>query len=155
MEAVRIPMEQLADILLLQLKEGGRAELTVTGSSMLPMLRHRKDRVVLIPGTPKKKDVILYKRDSGQYILHRIVRIKSGTLICCGDNQWQREVIRPEQALAVVDSWYRNGKPKSRNGFGYKLYVWLWTAIFPLRRPILAVRRFFGKIRRKLKKRKN
>ena len=44
----RLPMEQLAQLITLQLESGGRANLTVTGSSMLPMLRNGVDAVELI-----------------------------------------------------------------------------------------------------------
>lgn len=154
METVRVPMEQLVDILRLQLDTVGRAELGVTGSSMHPMLRNRRDRVVLVYGTPKNKDVILYRRDSGAYILHRIVRVRDGLLICSGDNQWQTEQVRPNQVLAVVDSWYHKGRLKTGKSPGYRFYVWLWTGLLPVRRPILAVRRLCGRLLRKLKKKK-
>ena len=155
METIRVPMEQLAEVLLLQLRESGRTELTVTGSSMRPMLHHGTDRVQLSLRQPKHKDVILYKRDSGRYILHRIVRVKEGVFICTGDNQWQTEEIRPDQVLATMDSWCRGGKLITIDNFFYRVYVWLWVGILPLRRPVLAVRRLCGKIRRRIKKKKS
>ena len=154
METVRIPMEELAAVLQLQLQEGGRAELTVTGSSMHPMLRSRRDKVILVPGVAKKNDVILFRRDSGAYILHRIVRVKDGMLVCSGDNQWQVEKIRPDQVIAVVDSWYSKGKLKTPDSFFYKLYVCFWVGLLPVRRPILALRRVIGRLNRKIKRRK-
>lgn len=155
METIRVPMQELASLLQMQLEQGGRAELTVTGSSMLPMLYHRRDKVILVPGQAKKNDVALYKRDSGQYILHRIVGRKDGMLVCCGDNQWETELIRPDQVIAVVDSWYYKGKLKTRSGLGYKLYVCFWVGLLPVRRPILAVRRMVGRLIRKIKRRKS
>lgn len=154
METIRIPMEELAAILQLQLQEGGRAELTVTGSSMHPMLRNHRDKVILVPGAAKKNDVILFRRDSGAYILHRIVRERDGMFVCSGDNQWQVETIRPDQVIAVVDSWYFNGRLKTPDGFFYKLYVCFWVSLLPVRRPFLAVRRKLGRLIRKIKRRK-
>lgn len=155
METIRVPMEELAQLLQLQLEQTGHAELTVTGSSMLPMLYHRRDKVNLVPGQARKNDVALYKRDSGQYILHRIVGRKKDMLVCCGDNQWETELIRPDQVIAVVDSWYYKGKHKTPDGFGYKLYVWFWVGLLPLRRPVLAVRRVLGRLIHKIKRRKS
>ena len=60
---------------------------TVNGNSMFPMLRNRKDTVIIRPltGKLKKYDVVLYrKRD--MYVLHRIVKIMSEGYIICGDN---------------------------------------------------------------------
>lgn len=146
-------MVQLVDVLELQLREGGVANLTVTGSSMYPTLRHRRDSVSLIKKTPEKKDIILYKRENGAYVLHRIVRIKD-TYICSGDNQWQPESVKPEQVVAVADGFTRKGKHYTKSTVAYRLWVWFWVGIFPVRRPILAVRHGFGSIYRKCKRRK-
>ena len=51
----------------------------------------------------KKRDIILYKRDSGQYVLHRIVKVKDNTFTLVGDNQHELEHgIRLDQILAIV-----------------------------------------------------
>ena len=42
-----VPMEELVPLLQLQMETGGSARLIVTGYSMMPMLHHRKDSVVL------------------------------------------------------------------------------------------------------------
>ena len=78
MEKRSLPMEELWQLLQLQLSSGGRARLPVTGYSMMPMLRNRKDTVELIPAADRQKRgaVILYRRESGAYVLHRIIRVK-------------------------------------------------------------------------------
>lgn len=155
METIKIPMQELAEVIAIQLEQGGRAELTVTGSSMHPLFHSRKDKVILVPRSAKKPDIILYRRDSGAYILHRIVREKKGIFIVTGDNQWQLEEVRPDQVLAVVDSWYHKGKCHTPNELWYKLYVCFWVGFLPLRRPILALRRRLGRLVRKIKRRNN
>jgi len=155
MQTIKIPMQELAEVIRLQLVQGGRAELTVTGSSMHPLLHSRKDKVILVPRKAKKPDIILYRRDSGAYVLHRIVREKKGSFIVTGDNQWQLEEVRPDQVLAVVEGWYHKGKYHTPDRLWYKLYVCFWVGFLPLRRPILALRRRLGKLVRKIKRRKN
>ena len=154
METVKIPMEELAEVLKLQLEQGGRAELIVTGSSMHPLYHSRRDKVILTPRVAKKPDVILYRRDNGQYILHRIVREKKDIFIVTGDNQWVLEEVRPDQIIAAVDGWYHKGKYHTPNELWYKLYVCFWVGFLMLRRPILALRRRCGKLVRKIKRRK-
>ena len=154
METVNIPMEDLALLIEVQLEQGGRAELIVTGSSMHPLFHNRKDRVILTPRAAKKPDIILYRRDNGAYILHRIVREKNDVFIVTGDNQWQLEEVRPDQVIAVVEGWYQKGKYHTPNELWYKLYVCFWVGFLPLRRPILALRRRLGKLIRKIKRRK-
>lgn len=154
METIKIPMQELAELIEIQLEQGGRAELIVTGSSMHPLFYNRKDKVILIPRKAQKPDIILYRRDNGAYILHRIVREKKDGFIVTGDNQWQLEEVRPDQVLAVVDGWYHKGKYHTPNEWWYKLYVCFWVGFLPLRRPILALRRRLGRLVRKIKRRK-
>ena len=150
----RLPMEQLAQLITLQLESGGRANLTVTGSSMLPMLRNGVDAVELIQptGQGQKGDILLYRRKNGQYVLHRVIALTDSGYICCGDNQAEREPVDREQVLAVVDGFTRGGKRYDlSNGF-YRLYTALWVGLFPLRRYYIAVRRPLGRLRTRLKK---
>ena len=55
--------------------------LVVTGNSMLPFLVHKRDTVYLtkIKKPLKVGDMVLYQRLNGEYILHRICRIKDKT----------------------------------------------------------------------------
>lgn len=151
MQISSVPMESLAQILALQMESGGVARLVVTGDSMYPTFRNRKDVVYLSSDAAKlkKKDLILYKRDSGQYVLHRIVsRPKGGSFICCGDNQWEKEPVNSRQVIAVVTGFRRKGKEQTPKTVSYRLWVDLWVGLFPLRRPLLALRRWLGRIRR-------
>lgn len=154
METVNVPMEELVPVLLLQMEQGGQASLVVTGNSMHPLWYHRRDQVTLEkPKMPLKgHPVILYRRENGAYILHRIVRHKKDHYICSGDNQWQPEKVTADQVLAEVTGFTRKGKEYYVNYWGYRSYVWLWCAAFSIRRPILAMRRWLGKLRRKLRR---
>ena len=154
MQVSSIPMESLAELFAIQMETGGVARLVVTGSSMHPTLRHHRDVVYLTPiDRPlKKKDLILYKRENGQFVLHRIVsHPKNDRFICCGDNQWEKEPVKAEQALAIVKKFRRGKKEYTEQHVLLRLWLTFWVGILPLRRPILAMRRVLGKIKRKLK----
>ena len=149
MKNVAIPMEELMPLLQMQMNTAGQAWLTVTGGSMMPMLYHRKDRVLLEPvqNPLKKGDLILYQRKNGIYVLHRILKVKKEGLICCGDNQCRRETIGKEQVLAVVVAFTRKKKQYTVGSRGYRLYVALWAGLYPLRWLYLGCRRVLGRIR--------
>ena len=149
MKSVAIPMEELVPLLQMQMETAGQAWLTVTGGSMMPMLHHRKDRVLLEPVQKpfKKGDLILYLRHNGAYVLHRILKVKQDQLICCGDNQFRKEIIGKDQVLAVVVGFTRKGKQVTVESRGYRRYVALWVGLHPLRWLYLAVRRVLGYIR--------
>lgn len=154
MRTETIPMEQLSELLMVQL-ERGVAPLRVTGISMHPTFRNGKDTVFLQrPATALRRgDVILYRRENGQYVLHRIVRLKDGLLILSGDNQHEPEPVEQSQVIARVESFRRKGRVYAASHLGYRVWVWLWVALFPVRKPILTLRRGIGKIRRRLMKR--
>ena len=147
-------MEKLAELVMLQLEKGGRARLTVTGWSMMPMLRNCRDIVELIPisGRQKSGDIIFYRRENGQYVLHRIIAVTEDGYVCCGDNQAERENVLHTQLLAVVDGFIRNGKQHTMDETGYRLYTAAWVKLFPVRRYYIALRRCLGGIRYKLEK---
>jgi len=148
-------MEQLVQLLELQLDKG-TAPLRVTGSSMHPMLRDKRDTVYLrAVGDPLGRgDLILYRRDDGSYILHRIVGLlRDGAYVCSGDNQYQPERVEARQVLAVMEGFLRGKKVRSAEHWSYRIYVWGWVGLFPVRRPILAVRRALGRLRRRISRR--
>ena len=150
MEVRRVPMEQLLPLLEEQL-DHGYARLPVTGSSMLPMLRGGRDVVALarFEGAPRPGDVLLYRRENGQYVLHRLIRAEGERCLFCGDNQWEREYLDAHCIIARVDKFRRGGKwidvETSRS---YRLYTFVWTALFPLRPMMIATRRLLGRLRR-------
>lgn len=148
-----LPMERLSELLVMQMHNGGRARLTVTGYSMMPMLRNRRDTVELVAaqGQRRKGDIILYRRENGQFVLHRIIARESTGYLCCGDNQAVREPVAPEQVIAVVDAFYRNGKKYTMDNAGYRLYTAIWVGGFPLRPYYIALRRRLGRLRRRKK----
>lgn len=136
-------MTKSADIspLILGLIESGTdVNLTVTGDSMRPMLRHNRDSVVLTACNPlslKKGDLPLYKRNDGKIILHRIVKVNEKTFNCCGDHQSEIEKDVPKgNVVAVVKSFTRRGKSYSVSDKRYIFYVRLWTLSRPLRKVI-------------------
>lgn len=152
MQTVNVPMESLAEIILLQLERGGKASLTVTGNSMRPMLTDRRDTVTLItPNAPQKGDVVLFKRSSGAYVLHRIIDKTQDGYICCGDNQTIHEPVRQDQVIAVVDGFVRNGKSHTTAAPLYRVYTAVWMRLFSLRRLYYICRRRLGRIRRNLR----
>lgn len=140
MEVCRIPMEALYSILETQLQLG-EAQLPVTGISMTPTIRGGRDFVRLrrLDRPAKRGDILLYRRENGQFILHRV--LKGGeVLTCCGDRQLEVETVKPEQALAVVTAICRKGRWFAVTSPLYRLYAALWM-ILPLRRLALFLRR--------------
>ena len=141
-------LNAVMDIIVEKLDSGGTVTFTPHGVSMLPMLRDGKDVVVLKKpeGRLRLFDVPLYRRDNGQYVLHRVIDFcRDGTYVLCGDNQFAKEKgIRDDQVIAVVTAFYRNGKAYSAASFRYRFYVYFWYYTRPVRRVFRAVKRRLG-----------
>ncbi len=127
--------------------QGGVFRFAPTGGSMRPMLREKRDTVVLAPvrGDVRKYDVILYRRADGQVVLHRVIRVdKAGTLVLCGDAQVVPERgIGLEQVLGVLVSFSHGEREVSVRSMRYRVYAAVWVASRPVRRAARRVRRMF------------
>lgn len=93
------------------LQEKGYVLHTTVGVSMEPMLSERKTVVeVHVPEREYRiDDVVLFVRGENTYVMHRIIGKKDGIYLICGDNQWYRERVKPEQLLGYVTRYYRDG----------------------------------------------
>ena len=134
-----VQLDEVIDIISEKLRAGGTVTFTPSGTSMLPMLRDGED-VVVLKGTEGKRlhlfDVPLYRRDNGQYVLHRVIDFcRDGTYVMCGDNQFDREKgIRDDQIIAVMTGFFRKGKTYSTGSFLYRTYINFWYYSRPFRR---------------------
>lgn len=107
------------------ISSGGRFRLFHKGQSMMPLLREGKDSVSLVKANElKKNDIVVYVRQSGQLVMHRIVKIKGDELIMCGDNQALLEHgITKENILARVEGIYRDDTYVELTNKKYLKYV--------------------------------
>lgn len=148
-------MDLLGAFIAESISDGSRVKLTVTGDSMYPLFKSRMDTVVLAkPEKLKKRDIVFFKRDNGSYILHRILKIKNGSLTIAGDNEMKKEFpVRTEQVIGVVVGFTRNENEYSVNELWYRFYSFVWCACFPLRPLALRILlKLAGKRRKKGKK---
>lgn len=138
-----------------ELARHGRLLYTNVGDSMNPLIRQGKDLLVIESpnGRLKKYDIPLYKRDNGQYVLHRIIKVRKNDYIICGDNRWRCEYgITDRHIIGVLTSVVRDGTDVDFSSWQYQLYLLLWCRLFPLRAVILYLKALPRRIERKLKK---
>lgn len=117
------------------LRERGVYICTTAGTSMYPMLRNRRDTVIIRPvtGRLQKYDIPLYRRGK-DYVLHRIVKVTPEGYVICGDNCMKKEYqVTDEQIIGVLRGFYRDDKEIDMDGAGYRLYCCIWVALYPFR----------------------
>ena len=107
------------------LESGGEFTFCPHGVSMLPLIRQGQDYVVLVKSSDfKAGDVVFYLRDNGQFVLHRIVKIKNDEYVMCGDNQFVLEKgITDKHILAKMKAVIRDGKTIDESVPEYVKYV--------------------------------
>lgn len=134
--------EELMDDLLALLEQTESAPLVISGSSMSPFLVHGRDTVYLtkIRRPLKRGDMVLYRRASGQYILHRVYAAEHETLTMIGDGQASLEPgIRHEQTLALVSAVRRKGKLLRPGSLLWDFYEKVWIRVIRLRPYLLRI----------------
>ena len=93
--------------------EKGKLIYTNVGDSMYPLIQPR-DLLVIQKVTRRlqKFDVPLYKRDTGQYVLHRIMKIeRDGSYVMCGDNRcYPEHGISDRHIIGVLTDIIRDGR---------------------------------------------
>lgn len=117
------------------------------GISMLPLIRPKKDTVLLqkIETLPKKYDIVLYERN-GKFILHRVIKVAENGYIFCGDGQWRKELVNASQLHAIAVKIYRKERQYDANHKLLQVYAFLWCFCPIMRIPFIMA----GKMLRKL-----
>lgn len=137
------------------IERDGRLVYTNVGDSMRPLIRQDRDLLIIEKpnGRLKKYDVPLYKRDSGQYVLHRVLKVRDSDYVICGDNRYSKEYgITDRHIVGVLTAVVRDGKEIPITDWRYRIYVHLWCDFFPLRAFIIKAKHFPKWLKRKLKR---
>lgn len=111
-----------------QLDEHGKIMYHIQGDSMLPLLREGNDVAVIVAKDKNKRcklwDVVLYKRDSGQYVLHRIIKVLKDGYVICGDNRFNLEKgITDRHIIGVLEGIMRDGVYEPADKAEYLEYI--------------------------------
>ncbi len=138
------------------LNQGGQAWITVTGMSMYPFLTEGRDSVELSKTSfaeIKKGDIVLIRRLTGAYVLHRVLKIQrtKDCFYMIGDaQQWIEGPLAPEQLQAVVTSIKRKGRVIRCDSKLLKFCVSIWLLLIPVRSKTLKCARLAKRIAKKI-----
>lgn len=116
--------------------------IVISGNSMSPFLVNQRDVIYLskINRKLKKGDLVLYQRLSGQYVVHRIVKVKKSGYYLAGDNQIAIEgPILDKQIFGLVTKVKRKGKWIEAGNFWWEFFEHVWIWVLPWRMIILNI----------------
>lgn len=134
------------------IEQEGEYVSTTCGSSMRPMLRDRRDTVIIRKkdGKANKYDVVLYRTEDG-YILHRVIKVLPESYVICGDNRTVLEKgIRDEDIIGVLSAVYRGERQIRLEGIGYSFYCRYIVYTFYPRKLFRRFKSILSKIKKKI-----
>ena len=131
------------------LETGHTIKIKPQGWSMYPLIVYGRDSVIIEPldtDRLKRGDVVLYRRKTGMFVLHRIYRITSDGIFLVGDNQTEIEgPLEFSQVKGKMTAVVRKGKTVTTKNLIYVIYRCIWLRLLPLR-PVI------GKMIHKIKR---
>ncbi len=99
--------------------------LKLDGESMRPLIRKQKDSVTVLPvyRELKKGDIVLFARNDGAYVVHRVCKISVDEIVTVGDNCIKFDAPVPIlSVLGIVVRLERNGKIYNLDSTASRIY---------------------------------
>lgn len=132
-----IELKEYIPVLIEILESDRDVNLPVSGSSMSPFLVSGRDTVII--SKPKESfkcgNIVLFRRNNGQYIMHRIHHIdKNGGLYLIGDGERKVEgPICEEQVLGIIHKVIRKNRLIESKDLSWLFFERIWIRIIPFR----------------------
>lgn len=150
-----ISTHELFPVIEEMLMSVGSVIFTVSGESMRPWIVHNRDQVKLIGAigiTPRKGDIVLFKNNKGEYVLHRICKVIPVGYHTIGDACLIDDgLIFRSQIIGVVEKIYRKGKEITCNLFLWRSIFSIWLILLPIRKYLLKLYTLLSLIKSRLK----
>lgn len=138
----QVDTQEYVSVLRELVEQGHSVSMMVSGSSMNPFLCHHRDVIYFEKPDRALKagDMVFYRRENGQYVMHRIVRAgKNGEFDLIGDAQTSIEHgVKRDQIFALVTKVKRKGQEIVPGDFRWFFFARIWPLLIPFRRPIMA-----------------
>lgn len=129
--------------------EGKEVSMLISGGSMVPFLVHGRDSICFRKPDRelRRGDMVFYQRKSGQYVMHRIWKVRPEGYYIVGDAQMEIEgPVEREQIFARITKVRRKGKWIGPGDFWWEFFEHVWIHMVPVRRRVM---RAYGFVRRK------
>lgn len=138
--SVNVKLENIYEVMEEMLSKGKEVTFTTNGDSMRPLLFSGDSVTIKRFKKYKKGDVILFKNSDGNFILHRIMKIKKNAVFTRGDSSTKND--EPFKSTSIIGKaivFMRKDKTIKISDFSYFVYKILYLS-------------HFGKIIRKVKR---
>ena len=126
----------------------------LSGNSMWPLIRIRRDYVTVLPlNRPLKRgDVVLFADQIGRYVVHRVWKLDETCVTTLGDHCYQPDPpLEYSRVWGIVTKLERGSRVISLDCSGARAWGRFWMSLLPLRRMYDRCRSFAKQIYHKLK----
>lgn len=140
--------EKYLDAVCRMIAEGSTdVPVPVRGVSMRPFLRNADfAHLTTLPEKIRRGDILLYRRDNGQYVLHRVYKLrKDGGFLLLGDSQMTPEPVEPHQLRAKVSYVRCGGEICRPRSLRWWFFAVPWRLFAPWRPQIAKLLALFRK----------
>lgn len=131
------------------LDKNGTLVFVPNGNSMWPFLKHRHQTVIIqkISTTVNKFDVIFFRRENGDFVLHRVIDVDGDTFTVRGDSQLFTESVKKDHVFGIMTGFYKGKNFVCANDKKYlqKVEKWYKNGFFTR----LKIKAFYGKLKLK------
>lgn len=131
------------------LAQEGRIVFTCNGVSMRPLIRARRDAIIIEKKNGqrfKRLDTVLFLREDGKYVLHRILKVCDEGYWIVGDNCFYGDDVTDDQVFGVMTMLKRGKRMIRVTDWHYRLYSHLWCDVYPVRFALLRLRAFAHRV---------
>lgn len=129
-------------------EQGMEVSMTIFGTSMEPFLIDKRDKIYFrkTEDPIKKGDMVFYQRKTGEYVMHRVLKVRKQQYYLAGDHQTFLEgPIEAQQIFAKVISVERAGVWLTEKDRLWKFYAGWWRRLFWVRKVGNKLKRVIGK----------
>lgn len=118
--------------------EGSMLPVTICleGDSMRPLIRRGIDRVTILPLSRPLEigDIVLFHGGPGRYVVHRVWKMRDGSVKTLGDNCFYPDPWMPlENVWGIVVKMERGGRTYRLDSAASRNFGKFWMAIHPAR----------------------
>jgi len=134
-----IKVEKFYPLMLEAFDNNQTFSFPVKGTSMRPLLKNG-DIVTLekFDDNPKVGDILFYRRDNLQFVLHRVRKISNNRLYFVGDHQTGLEKVNYSNIIAKAINYKKANKDKIYDMKGVKYNIYKFLVKFKFVRYIFA-----------------
>lgn len=140
--------EEYFNLLKEQVSLGKEVSMIITGNSMSPFLEHGRDTIYFKKPDRKlhRGDMVFFQRDSGKFVMHRILKITEDGYYFLGDNQTEPEgPLSEAHIFAIISKVKRKGRMINSKNFWWFFFAHIWIHMVPFRPAIIFIYKILKK----------